>query len=352
MSHDPKSARLSQLINGNHSIGSSPSSNSISSLGSSSSSSAKIGKMFSKRRPSLEARTFSEEPTTSQSDSIVEPQRTSRNIFGKKVVSSSSSSNPSNGTIRADGSVARTNLSRVAAMDDTRRRSFLPVQNYPVPTYVPAPPPVKSRSRNNSASSASNRKQSLLVDHVAGLKTVLAYLRDIDDLTPIEIKAPTPLSPPPNQPQLYSTPLRTYPSVNNFSMETVSEVPGSTRREKSGRLMTALNGNQSRTNSTNGYPSNINNSTRSITEDPRDSIVDPTNAPKPFELKLRSDPLKREQVLKEIVASEASYLRGLEELCEIYIRPGSVSVPVRGGRKDSMIPSVERRIVFGNLVGS
>lgn len=59
------------------------------------------------------------------------------------------------------------------------------------------------------------------------------------------------------------------------------------------------------------------------------------------------DPIKRGKVLKEIIASEESYLRGLEELCDLYIAPAS---EIKIGKKDSVIPFTERRLVFGNVV--
>lgn len=69
-------------------------------------------------------------------------------------------------------------------------------------------------------------------------------------------------------------------------------------------------------------------------------------------LKLKDDSAKREMVVKEIVDTEKSYLKGLQELCDIYIVAGSAPVSSNSGRKDTVLPGAERRAVFGNVVSS
>jgi len=67
-------------------------------------------------------------------------------------------------------------------------------------------------------------------------------------------------------------------------------------------------------------------------------------------VKLKDDTAKREMVVKEILDTEKSYLKGLQELCDIYIVAGSVPVSSNSGRKDTVLPGAERRAVFGNVV--
>lgn len=69
-------------------------------------------------------------------------------------------------------------------------------------------------------------------------------------------------------------------------------------------------------------------------------------------LKLKDDAAKREKVVKEILDTEKSYLKGLQDLCDIYIVAGSQPVSSNSGRKDTVLPGAERRAVFGNVVGS
>lgn len=56
----------------------------------------------------------------------------------------------------------------------------------------------------------------------------------------------------------------------------------------------------------------------------------------PF-IKLRDDAAKRDCVVREIVETERTYVRGLEELCQIYIH------------EDGPLPDGETRVVFGNV---
>lgn len=67
-------------------------------------------------------------------------------------------------------------------------------------------------------------------------------------------------------------------------------------------------------------------------------------------IKLKDDPVKRAKVIIEIVETEKSYLKGLQELCDIYIVNGSQPVNSSSGRKDTVLPAAERRAVFGNVV--
>ena len=50
--------------------------------------------------------------------------------------------------------------------------------------------------------------------------------------------------------------------------------------------------------------------------------------------------------------TERTYVKGLQELVDIYIRPASATVNVLSGvgqSKDTVVPSQERKIVFGGI---
>ncbi|BGP39457.1 hypothetical protein JCM10449v2_003407 [Rhodotorula kratochvilovae] len=176
-------------------------------------------------------------------------------------------------------------------------------------------------------------------DHSAALRSVLAYLRDLDDLSPdvslpaIPLDASTP-------------PLRHSPSLGALGSRPGS--PASTsaaavRRAQSTRRLPSTG---------SGSSSSAFRSSFRISQSYDEAPDAGARAP-PFEgKKSADDPAKREAVLKEIVETEQTYLRGLEELCGIYV--ASASVPVsssaNGGRRDTVLPSAERRAVFGNIV--
>lgn len=90
-------------------------------------------------------------------------------------------------------------------------------------------------------------------------------------------------------------------------------------------------------------------------------VPSPAHTPGPFEngssgyvnetgpRKIVDDPLRRRRVLEEIAATEQSYIRGLQELQEIYIQPAAAVLSGLGKDKDSVVPVAERRRVFSNV---
>ncbi|KIY45360.1 hypothetical protein FISHEDRAFT_49199 [Fistulina hepatica ATCC 64428] len=67
--------------------------------------------------------------------------------------------------------------------------------------------------------------------------------------------------------------------------------------------------------------------------------------------KFKDDKAKRAMIVKEIVVTERTYVKGLEELVDIYINPACAPVTSLGSvsSKDTLIPAQERKIVFGGL---
>lgn len=202
-----------------------------------------------------------------------------------------------------------TGRSSSAPDNSSRRRSFLPILNS-TPPELPASP------------------SQPVFDHTASLRSLIAYLRDLDDLAP---EAP---SPPLLPPTPFVTPLRNSPSLGNLAQKREEGIAISVRRVKSSRHA----GERRDTVVTTAH---------SPFDNPANEVEDRPSGTIPSSSKVVSDPMKRGKVLKEIIASEESYLRGLEELCDLYIVPAS---EIKTGKKDSVVPFTERRAVFGNVV--
>jgi hypothetical protein len=64
--------------------------------------------------------------------------------------------------------------------------------------------------------------------------------------------------------------------------------------------------------------------------------------------KYKDDPIVRTGVIKHILDTERSYVQGLRDLVDIYVKPASL--PVKGSN-ESVIPQTERKIVFGGIEG-
>lgn len=222
----------------------------------------------------------------------------------------------------------------------TKRRSFLLLDAFSSsPTGLSAP---------NAGGSVAPQ------DHSTALRSVLAYLRDLDDLSPDVSLPAIPLDAP-------SSPLRHSPSLGALGSRPgspASNTAAAVRRAQSTRRLPSYGSATS-----NGFCSSSASSTfrtsqaydESLSPDSSSRSPVPGCTAAPVEAKKSADdPAKREAVLKEIVETEQSYLRGLEELCGIYV--DSASVPVsssaNGGRRDTVLPSAERRAVFGNIVRS
>jgi len=64
--------------------------------------------------------------------------------------------------------------------------------------------------------------------------------------------------------------------------------------------------------------------------------------------KYKNDKGKRAMIVKEIVETERTYVKGLQELVDIYIKPSANPAGVLGN-KETVIPFAERKIVFNGL---
>ncbi|KAG6900152.1 hypothetical protein C0993_002081 [Termitomyces sp. T159_Od127] len=70
------------------------------------------------------------------------------------------------------------------------------------------------------------------------------------------------------------------------------------------------------------------------------------------ERKFKDDKGKRAMIVREIVATERTYVKGLQELMDIYIKPACETVNILSGvgsNKDTVVPAAERKLVFGGI---
>ncbi|GAA6008333.1 uncharacterized protein JCM10292_005536 [Rhodotorula paludigena] len=216
----------------------------------------------------------------------------------------------------------------------SKRRSFLLLDAFVAPPS-PRGPSAPSKAPQNYSNA---------------LQSILAYLRDLDDLSPASDPSLQPV-PPVDSSAFAPPPLRHSPSLgalspgdSNSAARPASPANAMRRAQSTRRLPSAGS-------STAG--SMYRSSSFRVSQSYDTDLPDPSE-PSPADTAKKpavDDPVKREAVLNEIVQTEQSYLRGLEELCGIYV--ASASVPVsgsaNGGRKDTVLPSVERRAVFGNI---
>ncbi|GAA5895216.1 hypothetical protein JCM6882_006617 [Rhodosporidiobolus microsporus] len=273
-----------------------------------------------------DSRTYSA-PITRAEESEAEEKTSRFGSFGRKKKSSSKT----RGGIVLHG--------ERAAPIPQKRRSFLLLDSFPsprsaTPRDLPSPTPQHEH------------------DHKAALRSVLAYLRDLDDLSPdvslptIPLEASTPRLR--HSPSLESTSpsLRHSPSlgaigINSRSVSSSSASISAMRRAQSTRRLPS--------NSSSPRPDSSRLSAYYDDEGANDGRS-PTPLASSSSSKLADEPGKREAVLKEIVETEQTYLRGLEELCGIYVASASVPLSTAGtGKKDTVLPAAERRAVFSNI---
>ncbi|KAK4702974.1 hypothetical protein P7C70_g3239, partial [Phenoliferia sp. Uapishka_3] len=276
----------------------------------------KWGKMFKKvsikqMRPgavSESARTFSS-PSTPAESSAAE-SKASSSIFRSRVMSRAPKLTPAPLSVQAPDR----RLSRLS-----KRQSFLKLEKVPA---------LEMMIGNSSSPTIYTHDN---VDQKSALRSVMAYLRDLDDLTNETEKPADPPTPP--QPSLRASP--SLGSLRPGPAAVVTSPP--IRRAQSSRRLPAQS---SRADSHYGDDQQSGRTT---------PIANNVGLPLPPSSKLRADPAKRQAVVDEILSTEKTYLRGLQELCAIYIVAASVPVSSSTGKKDTVVPAIERRAVFGNV---
>ncbi|GAA5904614.1 uncharacterized protein JCM6883_003841 [Sporobolomyces salmoneus] len=297
--------------------------------------SKKWGRLFKKvsssrmnpKRPGAlepETRTYSE-PITRAEGSEVEEK--SKGLFGSRKAFRKKASRP-------PVPKALSMLSDPATPNSAKRRSFLVLDAFKPPSEA-----IASRQLPNPSTPQ---------NHQLALRSVLAYLRDLDDLSEDTSLPNIPLDSP-------SPPLRHSPSLGALSPSPPRVDSPDVRRAQSTRRPFP-----SRTSPRPGSSSRLSDyydeSTDSVSPGRGTPLPGGTFSPLPGtssaaieQIKMKNDPVRREAVLKEIVETEQTYLRGLEELCAIYVASSAKTVSSNGGKKDPVLPVAERRAVFSNI---
>ncbi|RDX55929.1 hypothetical protein OH76DRAFT_1337621 [Lentinus brumalis] len=244
----------------------------------------------------------------------------------------------------------------------TKRRSFLPIDVSPIPIpnasqFVPgvtatnsaeeaeelapaAPSPVAVDTYDEIRRREEDRAREA---RTRALRSVMAYLRDMHDLGQSQSQTLSLYGGPPLEiPQTRS---RRPTMVDNgrlpseMSVSSVGSAGSSSSRLESVNLRsTEGRVNISRTGSTTQVNSV--------------ATTDSTGSGSGEERKHKDDKAKRARVIREIVETERTYVKGLQELVDIYIRPASAATNGIGGvgqGKDTVVPAHERKIVFGGI---
>ncbi|TCD71469.1 hypothetical protein EIP91_008849 [Steccherinum ochraceum] len=243
-----------------------------------------------------------------------------------------------------------------------KRRSFLPIDVSPIP--VPAAAPFLSNVTATNGDGDEGQEASRLsvntmahesMEHMhrreeekarearqRALRSVMAYLRDMHDLGLSQT----------NVLSMYGGPA---PGVPGDGLR--SRRP--TIIETNGRLNSEFSLSSSTSSMSSRPDSNLRNSEarygiRSGTSTQTNSVAttDSTGSGSGEERKYKDDKAKRARVIREIVETERTYVKGLQELVDIYINPACASVNVLSGvsqHKETLIPAAERKIVFNGL---
>ncbi|KAF9569751.1 hypothetical protein CPC08DRAFT_623368 [Agrocybe pediades] len=174
--------------------------------------------------------------------------------------------------------------------------------------------------------------------YMRALRSVMAYLKDMNDLGTV---------------QQMSNPLSMYGQPEEQS-HVRSRRP--TVVESQREVSMASNGSMSMSLSDSSVhlrSSDVMAGIRSGTSSQTLSMASTTDSnASSEERKFKDDKGKRAMVIKEIVLTERTYVKGLQELVDIYIKPASTPVNMLSGvgsSKDTLVPATERKVVFGGI---
>ncbi|KAG6842500.1 hypothetical protein C0991_000026 [Blastosporella zonata] len=171
--------------------------------------------------------------------------------------------------------------------------------------------------------------------YMRALRSVMAYLKDMNDLG---------LSQQANPLSMYGaatddvTPRSRRPTIVDGQREVSVALSGSTGSSDS-------NGQLRSIESIAGLRSGGSTQTLSV-------ATTDSNGSSSEERKFKDDKGKRAMIVREIVATERTYVKGLQELVDIYIKPGCDTVNILSGvgsNKDTVVPATERKVVFGGI---
>ncbi|KAI6134009.1 hypothetical protein EV401DRAFT_1437150 [Pisolithus croceorrhizus] len=237
-----------------------------------------------------------------------------------------------------------------------KRRSFLPIDGSTVPSLtIPSPTSSvtgptfvreveKNTEPNNAPSPAPGstgasqfvirrEEERAKEAYTRALRSVMAYLRDMNDLSLSQ-----------------GNPLSVYGQVGDELLPVIRS-----------RRPTVIDRSQSEPSPAISRAASISDQLRSPesiaglrsgTASQTVSIATTDSSGSFEERKYKDDKGKRVLVVREIVETERTYVKGLQELVDIYIKPSAAPVNLISGvgsGKETVIPPSERKIVFGGV---
>ncbi|KAN0060283.1 hypothetical protein ACQY0O_007612 [Thecaphora frezii] len=216
----------------------------------------------------------------------------------------------------APGSAAST-LS--ATSRQAKRRSFLPMQGYQAvqPTATP----------DATSTEADELDEAALAQHRQRLRALMHYLRDLDDLTSIKASPST------------SPTIRESITSGDFSSEGLHFA-----MTRNSSIASGDSSASSLFKSSASFASTA-ASTPAVEEEKAKRSSGPDEGVQ--EASLKDDSVRRVRIIEEVVRTEETYVRGLTELVEIYVKPAQLPVDGNGG--PPTVPMSEQRAVFGNV---
>ncbi|KAG8966168.1 hypothetical protein FRC03_012358 [Tulasnella sp. 419] len=250
-----------------------------------------------------------------------------------------------------------------------RRRSFLPLDapptlNIPIPKspFLTATvavggslsPTVSGNGDADSSAPGSTRQSRNLQEvmtasleampatnevYAKALRSVMAYLRDMQDLGPSELTGV-------DGPYGSGSPATSEPASRNSPVH---------ERIRRPTLMGGESGDASHTTSTNSAPRTLKSmpSTTSLRGGGGNISINTSDSGESGqeERKYKDDKAKRVHILREIVETERTYVKQLGELVEIYIEGAGQPVNSITGThgKETVVPLAERKVVFNGL---
>ncbi|KZV75588.1 hypothetical protein PENSPDRAFT_624362 [Peniophora sp. CONT] len=239
-----------------------------------------------------------------------------------------------------------------------KRRSFLPI-DFAGGLSIPVPSPSAfvtgfavddgaasdeaDRARTPSPTPADllrREEERAREAYTRALRSVMAYLRDMHDLSVPQIISGTPGE-----------------GTTRSRRPTVSEVGGRTNSEASTPSVSATGtpviGSPTSVSTNGGQLRSMESISRlrSVSQSQTTSMMSTDSSGSGSEgRKFKDDGAKRAAILREIVETERTYVKGLQELNDIYIRPAEAPVNVLGAStKDTVVPNAERKVVFSGV---
>ncbi|KAF8912848.1 hypothetical protein CPB84DRAFT_1841295 [Gymnopilus junonius] len=180
--------------------------------------------------------------------------------------------------------------------------------------------------------------------YMRALRSVMAYLKDMNDLGTVQ--------------QQHGNPLSMYGSSASSAQAQDDHATGRPRRptmvESQREMSMVSSGSTTMVSDGSGHLRSSDSiaGLRSGTSSQTLSMATTDSSGSSEERKFKDDKGKRAMVIREIVLTERTYVKGLHELVDIYIKPASTPVNLLSGvgsSKDTVVPAAERKIVFGGI---